>query len=583
MSSESKPTRAEKLLLEAARVFNSTLEYEELVERVLRLVMAAAGSEAALLFRVDHDRTDMRVRIMSYEDDCYVSTIRRELGSGVIGWVANYKEPVILNDAANDDRIDREIFDQAGLEPKSLVTVPLIGKGQMIGVIEAINKTEGEFTALDLDVLTGLANQIAVAIDNAHLYRMVKREALEKRLLNEIGIKLSSPLRLQEVLREILISLAEAIDYQAGGVYLIDSDSGDIDSLYTVGYREEKSEEVRLKVGQGLVGTVAKSGEMINVPDVHKDDRYIAARTGTQSEMAVPIILDDRVIGVVNLESDRRRAFKQADRSLLSAFATHAAISIERARLHEELIAGKKLEEQLNIAREIQQTFLPEGTPEVKDYDIAGRNIPSFQVGGDYFDFIRIVDSQIGVGIADVSGKGIPAALIMASFRASMIAEIRNNYSIRTICRKVNNLMCESIRPGRFVTAVYGVLDTKNHVLTFANCGHNLPVLLRADGSIEYLSEGGQVFGVSVDAEYEERPLYINVGDILLLYTDGVSEVFDSDGIEFGTDSLIEIMEANRDKSSEELLNVIYEAVRKHATYDHVFDDLTMIAIKRKA
>ncbi|HOP06009.1 MAG TPA: SpoIIE family protein phosphatase [candidate division Zixibacteria bacterium] len=573
-------TRVEKLLLEAARTFNSTLEYEELVERVLRLVIAAADCEAALLFRVDHDRTDMKVRLMHCVD-CKIRVFRREFGSGLLGWMTHYREPVIINEAARDERVDHELGRLGEIELRQVMSVPLIGKGQMIGVIEAINKSDGGFDDADLDVLIGLANQIAVALDNAHLYRLARREALEKRLLNDIGIKLSSPLRLDEVLQEILSSLKEAVSYDAGGVYLINSEKGDIQSLYTVGYDPALDAKVRLKVGQGLVGYVAKSGETINVPDVTADDRYVTARPETRSEMAVPIILDDLVIGVINLESNEMHAFQGSDRSLLSAFANHAAISIERARLHEEIISAKKLEEQLNIAREIQQTFLPDGTPSIAGYDIAGQNIPSFQVGGDYYDFIRIVESQYGIAIADVAGKGIPAALIMASFRASLIAEIRNNYSIRTICRKVNRLLTESLQPGRFVTAVYGVLDAKNHVLTFANCGHNLPILLRVDGSVEYLREGGPVMGVTAEAEYEERPLYIHAGEVLLFYTDGVSEVFNDKGEEFGLDRLIEVVRSNRDRSSREILGAVYNAVKAWAASSHVFDDLTMIAVKR--
>ncbi len=582
MNNPDRHTRAEKLLMEAGRTFNSTLDYESLIERVLRLVIAAAGSEAALVFRVDHERTDMKIRFMS-SDEFRVNVVNLELGQGVVGWVANYREPVIINDALNDPRIDHEIGRLCGVETKSVLTVPLIGKGHMIGVIEAINKTDGGFTEADLDVLIGLANQIAVAIDNAHLYRAVKREALEKQLLYRLGIKISSSLSLDEVLHEILDSLKQAVDFNAGGVFVVDSDGVDIESRYTVGYDPAHDSAMRLKIGQGLIGNVAKSGEPVIVPDVSADDRYVDARPSTRSEIVVPISLDDRVIGVVNLESDHLNAYRRQDLSLMSAFASQAAISMERARLHEELIAGQKLSEQLNIARSIQQTFLPRKNPDIDGYDISGTNIPSGQVGGDYYDFIRIVDSQTGVAIGDVSGKGVPASLIMASFRASMIAEIRNNYSIRTIFQKVNNLVFESVTPGSFVTAVYGVLDSKNHVLTFSNAGHNLPFLLRQDGSVEYLREGGQVLGVTPNAIYEERPIYIHAGEIIVLYTDGVSEVFNADGEEYGLDRLVKLVRKNRERTSKEILKAIYNDVRKWAAPTHVYDDLTMIVLKRLA
>jgi serine phosphatase RsbU (regulator of sigma subunit) len=317
------------------------------------------------------------------------------------------------------------------------------------------------------------------------------------------------------------------------------------------------------------------------VPDVATDDRYVNTRDATKSEFAVPIKVSDRTIGVINLESDRLNAYKPEQLTLTSAFASQAAFSIERARLHEQLLAGQKLAEQLHIAREIQESFLPRAQTDIPGYDVHGCNIPSFEVGGDYYDFIKIVESQFGIAIGDVSGKGIPASLIMASFRASLIAEIRNNYAIRTICRKVNNLLYESVRPGSFVTAVYGVLDSKNHVFTFANCGHCLPILLRADDRIEYLREGGPLLGVAPKAEYEERPVYINPGDVLFFYTDGVNEVFDLDNEELGLDRLIETIRNNRERSSKEILDAVHEAVREFASPQHVFDDLTMIVIKR--
>ena len=227
-------TRTEKLLLEAARVFNSTLEYEELVELVLRLVMKAVNSEAALAFRVDHDRTDMKVRFLRATDE-KMTVFNLEVGQGVVGWVARFREPVLVNDPTSDPRLDERMEQMAGIEVRCVVCVPLIGKGHMIGVIEAINKTNGPFTNADLDILTGLNDQIAVAMDNAHLYREIRREALEKDLLYQIGKKLSGSLEVSEVMREIMDTLKQVVQYDAGGVFLIDPSISEIHSLYTVG------------------------------------------------------------------------------------------------------------------------------------------------------------------------------------------------------------------------------------------------------------------------------------------------------------------------------------------------------------
>ena len=547
--------------------------------------MTAVGAEAALVFRIDHERTDMKIRLLKQGQD-ELCVFRQELGSGVVGWVASFKKPMLINDAANDTRVDPEIETRGDIKIHSLVSVPLIGKGQMIGVIEAINKRGGEFTTADQDILVGLTNQIAVAIDNAHLYREMKREAFEKNLLFEIGIKLSQSLQLDEVLHEILRSLNKAVDFDAGGVFIVDPEKDEIGSILTEGYRPGVDSELALKIGQGIIGQVVTTGEPVIVNDVSQDDSYIPARAQTRSEIVVPMVLgtngpDGKVIGVLNLESDKLGAFNRRQLSLIQVFASQAAISVERARLHEEILNGKKIEEQLNVAREIQRTFLPRANPNLLGYDIAGINISSGQVGGDYYDFITILDSQTGIAIGDVSGKGVPASLIMASFRASLIAEIRNNYAIRAIAHKVNNLLYESITSGNFVTAVYSVLDSRNHILTFCNCGHDLPILLRADGEVEFLREGGPVLGITQDAKYEERPVFLHRGEIVVFYTDGVTEVFDSNGEQFGLERLIDLIKDNRNKPAEEIQSITHRAVKAFAAPDHVYDDFTMVVLKR--
>ena len=580
MTDSAHHTRTEKLLLEAARIINSTIDYEELNSSVLKLVLTAVHAEAALVFRVDHNRTDFKTRFLRSDED-QMRVFYREMGAGVATWVARYREPVILNDPGDDPRVDREIEALTGVKIKSLIGVPLIGKGHMIGVVEAINQVDGQFTPADLDVLTGLSNHMAVALDNAHLYRELKREVLAKDLLYEVGKKLSGTLNLSEVLEEILNSLQKLVAFDNGSVFLVDPEQLDLKSIYTVGYAKEVEDKMQLKFGQGLVGHVASTGEALIVPDVSADSRYISADAATKSEIVVPIQLNGRLIGIINLESHEGSAYNDQSLSLVTAFASQAAISIERATSHEKLIAKQKLDDQLSIARDIQRDFLPKSAPKIAGYDLSGRNISLGLVGGDYYDFITIVESQTGIAIADVSGKGIPASLIAAAFRASLIAEIRNNYSIRTIVTKVNRLLCESLEPGNYVTAVYGVLDSKNHIFTFANCGHNPPILLREDGKVEHLTEGGRILGVTADSVYDERALMLQPGEIIVFYTDGVTEVFDDREEQFGLERLIELVKANRKKAAAEIQSAIHEAVMEFASDHHFHDDLTSIVLKR--
>jgi len=201
-------------------------------------------------------------------------------------------------------------------------------------------------------------------------------------------------------------------------------------------------------------------------------------------------------------------------------------------------------------------------------------------VGGGYYDYIRIEDGQTGLVIADVSGKGIPASLIMASFRASLIAEIRNNYAIRAIMQKVNRLMTESLDSGNFVTAVYGVLDSRSGIFTFSNAGHNPPILVRKTGETVELKEGGLAFGIEKEVRYDERPIGLNEGDIVVFYTDGVTEAQNAEGKQFETERLVKSIRNNAEYSAAKIADLIADAVHDFKAPDFSLDDLTIMILK---
>jgi len=319
------------------------------------------------------------------------------------------------------------------------------------------------------------------------------------------------------------------------------------------------------------------------VPDVRHDVRYVAARATTRSELAAPLKVEGRTIGVFNLENDLEDFFHENHLELLTAFASHAAVAIERARLTRQLLERRRLEKELAIAREIQLSFLPKRAPIVPGYELAGTARPHNEVGGDYFDFIPVSDSRLGLAIADVSGKGIPAGLLMAGFRMSLLAEIRNDFAIRAVMRKVNTLLHESIERDKFVTAFYGVLDYKNRMLIFSNAGHNPPILARADGSIELLVEGGVALGVLPDAVYEERPIAIHERDVLLLYTDGATEAESPSGEQFGQWRLEQLVSSLRERSADEILEAVVDEVLAWVAERGQNDDLTLMVVKGKS
>jgi len=297
------------------------------------------------------------------------------------------------------------------------------------------------------------------------------------RMLLDITKTISRSLDLKEVLNLVMDTLDSLIPYDAAGIYLVkcsppvsewEDDADETCVFHTEavrGYDIADLQELRLKIGEGLIGHVAIMGKPFIAPDVSKEPRYINARARTRSELIAPIISNDVVIGVFDLESDELNAYTNDDIEILMLLASQVAIIIEKVMLHDSLIEKQRLETQLEVARQVQLELLPARDPQLEGFDISAYNFPTEEVSGVYYDWVRIYDDQIGVVIADVSGKGVPAALLMAFLRASLRAATHIGYAPHISMTKVNYLLWESIERNQFVTAFYGILDTTNRTL----------------------------------------------------------------------------------------------------------------------
>lgn len=416
-------------------------------------------------------------------------------------------------------------------------------------------------------------------MDMAVAQDQVKNES-RLRLMLEINRKINASLDLVEVLNFILDSVNTIIPYDAAEIYLLDAETQTVEYFVGRGYDESEREDVPLKKMRGIVGRVIATGEAVLAPEVSENPYYMMGRESTRSQLTVPIVSDGKIIGAFNLESDQSGHFTDEDLEWLTVLATQAAISIDKAILHQELLEKKQLEEQLRIARDVQLSLLPTAAPQAPGVDVAGLNVPSEDIGGDYFDFIPIVEGHLGVVVADVAGKGIPAALIMAGFRAFLLSEIRNNYAIRTIFAKVNNLLQESLKEYQFVTAFYGVLDLERRRFTYSNAGHHPPILFRADGQQRYLKSGGPVLGMFEGTTYNERFMDLAPGDILLLYTDGLVEAENEARELFGRERLEPFVRANAHRSAQELCQAIYDEMRRFTGEEQLKDDTTIVVVK---
>jgi phosphoserine phosphatase RsbU/P len=409
------------------------------------------------------------------------------------------------------------------------------------------------------------------------------------RLLLELSQRIGSTFDLQEILGRLLESVRLAVPYDAAGVFVLSNavrripDRGGrvIAAMATAGFDADPDrEDPMLRSGKGIIGHVIRTGETVIAPDVRVDPHYVAGRAPTLSEVAVPISSGGRVIGALNLESDRLGAFAADHALMLASFATAAAIFIDKAILHHQVLEKQRLDHQLALAREVQASLLPALPPQVPGYDIAGINLPTMEIGGDYFDYIPLGRNRVGLVVADVSGKGVPAALIMAMFRAALRVELRRERPIGEAIDSVNRLLLESMASSRFVTAVYGVLEPSTGTFTYMNCGQTPPMLLKASGETLWLDRGGPALGLPVTGARETASVRLEAGDVLALYTDGVVDVFAEDD-EFGIVRLERVLRAAGAEGASHAISAVVNATQSHAGRSDYEDDFTLAVLRK--
>ncbi|MEW6733700.1 MAG: SpoIIE family protein phosphatase [Acidobacteriota bacterium] len=401
-------------------------------------------------------------------------------------------------------------------------------------------------------------------------------------LMMELARKISSSLDLDAVLDLIIDTVRSFIHYDSAGIYIIESHGKErhVKAHTSRGYDKYLQPGcIHLKVGDGIVGWAVKTGMGVIVPDVTVDNRYISARAQTRSEMVAPIRANCKVIGAFNLECDRLSAYTKMDLEMLMFFANQAAISIEKAMLHKALVEKERMQAELAVAHRVQQSLLPTCDPVFGHFEIAGLNCPTKEVGGDYFDFIKVSENRLGVVIADVSGKGVPAALIMASFRASLRAQICNECSLERNFNLLNRLLHDSTAADQFVTACYLDLRYDCYGFTYLNAGHNPILLVRPDNSYELFNEGNIALGLFPDRYYSGYRHTVAPGDTLLLYTDGITETLRGSE-EFGVERLATTVIKYRQLPARELISAVYDEACNFAEHAQLEDDCTIVAIK---
>jgi phosphoserine phosphatase RsbU/P len=404
-------------------------------------------------------------------------------------------------------------------------------------------------------------------------------KSLQSELMLEITKKITSTLNFEEVLESIVDSLSQLYSYSAAGIFLVDKQNGTLRHMVTRGYNKKILDKIPIKIHQGISGHVVKLKRGIIISDVNKDPHYYRVRPETKSQMTVPLFSGDNVIGVLVLESDNSDHFKQSDLESLIAFANFAAIAIDNAELYKDSLTKKHLESELLVASQIHKALLPQRPPNIHGLQIEAINIPSLIIGGDLFDMFHQRKKSLGVAIGDVSGKGAPGAILMAVVYAGFKSLLREVFQVSEVVARLNNLLEQATTAGYFATFWFGILDAGKNTLTYCNAGHNPPILLRKNKKVELLEKGGMLLGFLPYQSYVQDKIDFNSGDYLVLYTDGISEMKNTAGQEFGEKRLISLLRKHYGRTPIEMKNEILKAVEEFSGSIEFEDDITLIII----
>lgn len=427
-----------------------------------------------------------------------------------------------------------------------------------------------------------IQNKAGVILENTALFADLEQKNKETKHLIEISNQILSSFEITKTLDFILKALSSVAAYDAAVIYLLDKSGKRLLRASSTGYDPAVMENLYLKIGQGSCGWVAETKQIAVIDDVTQTEHYYMLRKETRSQVSIPLIHANEVVGILCLESSRPAFFNATAVDKLQLFARLAAIAIFNARQIKSLIDKRALENDLISAGIVQKKLLVQRFPSVDKLKVNAVNIPSKFMSGDLYDIIRYNEKTIGVAIGDVAGKGAPASLMMSLILAGLRTQKKSFLNTCDLVYRLNNLVAETTVEGKYATFFYGVFSLEQNKLIFTNAGHNPPFLIKADGTIVRLEKGGIVLGFLPDWEYLQDEVDWNPEDIFIAYTDGITEAMNSAGEEFGEERLTALVLQNRSLNVFDIKNTILSAVKEFSGKDAQDDDMTLVICKNE-
>jgi sigma-B regulation protein RsbU (phosphoserine phosphatase) len=571
------PAEVLATLVEIGEEINSSLDLDEVLRKTAALVKRLIDFEIFSVLLVDESMHRLYHRFTIGYGEEGGKDWMIPIGQGITGTAAATGRAVRVPDVREDPRYIN-IIDSV----RSEMVIPLMVKGQPIGVLDIQSTQVDYFTRDQQSVLTLMASRLAIAIENARLFERVRSQADTLLVLNEVGREANSILAVEELLRRAAELVKRVIDYQILGILMYDEGTHLYRHRLDVKYGQSAQGKLRVTPNEGIVGAAIAAELPVRVPDVTVDPRYIMVNPETRSELAIPMLHQGRVVGVLDLESPQVNYFTEDHVQTLTILGAHLAVSLENARLYEKLAKDEaRMERELTAAQRLQ-TALLRPVPDT-DYglDITARIHSAREVCGDLYDFLTYGTQQLGVALGDVSGKGSAAALYGAVATGILRSLAPHKLQPAELLRQLNQLVCDRRVEGRYMTICFATWQKARHKLRLANAGQTQPLLWK-DGHVEQIKLSGFPIGIFDDATYEEWNVRLGSGDILLFFSDGLTEASNREGEFFGTGRIKDLLAANSHLSSGKLADRVLEEVEKFTQGGAITDDRALVVMKVK-
>ena len=568
-------TRFVSTLVEINHEITSILDLDELLQKIAELTNRIVPFDAFAIFLVDYEKQELYLRFAIGHSPDVVKNLRIKIGNGVTGTAAMERRIVVVDDVRTYPR-----YIEAVKNIRSELAVPLISQNRVVGVLDIQSPEPRYFREDQSRLLSLLASQIAIAIENARVYESERRNRELLALLYDISLDMGSTLQVDELVHKIAAAVKQKIDYHTFSIFLIDEKQGLLRPTFVIRSNERENQKLVLPVGTGLIGTAAKLNTPLRIGDVTKDPRYLNIHTETRSELVVPLTSKGRVVGVVDLESTQVNYFTEYHERFLMTLASRIASALVNAELYERVADNeRRMAREMKIAREIQRQLMPDEFPPIPALETAVLFKPVAQLGGDLYDWIQFDDGRLAIVLGDVAGKGAPAALYGALASGVIRTRAGRKYPPGQMLELVNKTLFQRPVEGQYIAVTYSIYEPKTRIINLANSGLPYPLLVRA-GQPTFLDIGGIPLGLFANSKYEETELLLQTGDILVFYSDGVVEMRNDGGEEFGLKRLAETVRSNHEKSAKDIVKSISAVLADFIGRVRPQDDRTMIVIK---